>query len=257
MRIKLLLTFSLLLVFRVLCYGTGPGRRGVTHRSWSNTFVGASIGLGTPVSSFAKTDTTDAAGYAKPGIHLNICGGVKLMPYFGLMAMVGGSLNGFNVDKYSNHIILDSSASNPTYTAKPYILSQFLFGPFIYFSDGQNYNLMLKAMVGLGTVKFPVIEQSITTPTTSQTTTVETPSSKGFTYVVGAGLNYKLTDRIGILVGLDYYGSTITYVDRKTTTEAVFQTNPVITASSLYVDPKKYKLSVGLLNLTAGVTLNF
>ncbi len=245
------------LAFGVLCYATGPGRRGATHRSWSNAFVGASIGFGMPMSSFAKTDTTDAAGYAKPGIHLNISGGLKLMPYFGLMAMIGGSLNGFNVDKYSNHIILDSSASNPVYSAKPYYLTQFLFGPFIYFSDGQKYNLMIKAMVGLGTVKFPVIEQSITTPTTSQTTTVETPSSKGFTYVVGAGLNYKLTDRIGILVGLDYYGYTITYVDRKTTTEAVFQTNPVITASSLYVDHKKYKQPVGLLNFTAGVSLNF
>ncbi|MCC6690437.1 MAG: outer membrane beta-barrel protein [Bacteroidia bacterium] len=231
-----------------------PGRGGRhSQRNWSTAFVGISVGAGVPLSSYVKADTIEGAGYAKIGVHFNLSAGVKLMPYIGVMALAGGTINGFNTSAYAKQ---DTSKYAPSYSAKPYYLGQYLAGPFVYFTDGETYDITIKTLAGLTMVTFPLITATSSSPGWNQVQTKERPNSKSFGYCVGVGVNFRLTDRIGMMVNLDYFGTNVKYSNEKTTTNVDFFLTG-IKASSTSNNPKTNTQSIGILNVSAGVALLF
>jgi hypothetical protein len=231
-----------------------PGRKGAhSRRTWSTAFVGLSGGAGIPMSDYAKADTILGAGYAKIGVHFNLTAGVKFMPYLGAMLMAGGTFNGFNTTAYAKQ---DTQKYAPTYTSKPYYLGQYMVGPFLYFTDGESYDVTVRALGGLAMVTFPLLTATSSSPGWTQVKTIEKPSAKSFGYCVGVGVNFKVGSRIGILVNADYYGTKVSYTNEKTSSNVDFFLTG-IKASSTAIDTQKVSQVIGVLNVSAGVSLNF
>ncbi|MBL7891029.1 MAG: outer membrane beta-barrel protein [Bacteroidia bacterium] len=254
MKTKILLTLLTVFLAASIVNAEPPGRRGShSHRKWSNGFIGVSVGGGMPMSDYGKSDTIEGSGYAKIGIHFNGTIGYKVMPFLGVMAMAGGTLNGFNADAYGKQF-LDTASIKTSWSSKSYLIGNYLAGAFVYFSDGQSYDIMVRILAGLATVKFPIITSESSSSGWTQEKNIEVPSARGLGYDVGVGINYKLAGKIGLLVNVDYLGTVVKYADRTESTEVKFVNG--IVANSTYLDTKKYAQPVGLINFTVGVAIN-
>ena len=239
-----------------------PGKRGAhSHRTWSNGFIGLSVGGGFPMSDYGKADTIVGAGYAKIGINFNITGGVKLMPYVGIIAMAGGTFNGINVKVLNDQSASDttgkaSGIKPPTYSAKAYLITKYMAGGFLYFTDGESYDISIRILAGVAMVKFPIVTATQSSPSWTQDKTVEIPTSTGLGYDVGAGLNYKLAGRLSLLFNIDYFGTNVKYGKKTESTQVKFTNSPIV-ANSTYIDTKTYTQSVSLITVSMGVAFNF
>ncbi len=238
-----------------------PGKRGAhSHRSWSNAYLGISVGGGFPMSDYGKADTVDGAGYAKIGVSFNGTGSIKIMPFLGAIAMVSGTLNGYDAKKFGE-LTNDTlgkylGIAAPTYSAKPYYIGKYLIGGFVYFTDGENFDISVRILAGLATVKFPFVTGTSSSPSWTQEKTYEIPNSKNIGYDVGVGINYKLAGRLGLLFNIDYFGTNVKYSDITESTQVKFTTSPII-ANSTYIDTRSYVRSISLVNVSAGISLNF
>lgn len=232
-----------------------PGKRGShSRRNWSNGFIGLSVGAGIPMADFALKDTIQGSGFAKTGITFNLSAGIKFMPYLGAMLTVGGTYSPFDAAAFGN--IQSTPGSTPSYSAKPYYIGQYMAGPFMFFTDGESFDVTVRAIGGLAMVTFPIISANSSTSSYNQVSTIETPTALSFGFAVGAGINFKLAKRIGLLVNADYFGTKVNYRNQKTSSDIDFFLSNIKT-NSTSVDETTYGQIIGIFQVTAGVSLNF
>jgi len=258
MQIKLRFTLFIILLSSIAFAFTEnnmPGRKGAhSRRTWSKAFIGVSAGASIPTADFAKADTIQGSGFAKIGMSFNLTAGIKLMPYLGIMATVGAAVSPFDASAFGN--LQSTPGITLTYSANSYFIGQYMAGPFLYYSDGEKFDVILRTVGGLASVKFPIISANSSSSSYTQASTIETPSALSFGYDLGLGVNFKIANHIGLLVNADYFGTKVTYKDQKTTTDIDFFLSNIKT-NSTSVDSNTYGQVIGLLQITAGVSINF
>ncbi|HXB11052.1 MAG TPA: outer membrane beta-barrel protein [Bacteroidia bacterium] len=220
---------------------------------------GVSIGAAIPLSAYGSknTDTTQAAhndsthrenGYASSGFHFDVTAGYRFTNNIGAMILIGGNMNSFDATTYST---VNDVKSPATYTSTSYYVGQYLIGPFVSFPAGDKLRIDIRVLVGLMMANTPTGTTTETIGSQTATGVYSGNGGSGFGYQFGAGIRYNFTDMIGLLVNVDYAGSTLSY-----TGYSYKQTSPyfnyTVTNTTL-----KATMALGLITTAVGVSFSF
>lgn len=197
--------------------------------------AGIDGGLSVPASDYGSKslpspNSTSIDGYAKVGSCFDGYVGFKFIPLIGGMFQYGVNTNSNNISS--------QNTTTTTYTSGgSNKITEYLIGPFFSIKL-IKIKIEAKLLAGLVANNYPVVTENfsgISTPIVNSFTT-----GNSFGYCAGAKIKYMTAKIIGVGLGLDYVGS-----------DANFKGT-----NSLNSQSTNYKMSVGVLQATIGVSLD-
>lgn len=276
--------FIAVIVFMVCILYTGKNPVLAQDKKLS---FGLNVGAGIPAGHYAKSDssalplsgftanegklndTTRYNGFARTGFHFNIYVQYMIVGPVGIKVMVGGSFNSFNISAFNNvySAIYNQNTGNagsaaPTFTASGgYYVGQYMIGPCLKFRITDKIKIEGQILAGLLTGGYPVLSAKINnsyafdgyTTTEVGTETFFTTSSNAFAYNINAGIEYMLTNMIGLHFNVGYTGSSLTFADYANIEDVTVNGGgffrPEIFGG---VDNSPKTMSIGLIQVTIG-----
>ncbi len=196
------------------------GKKG--KKSDTQGYYAFSLGPSLPLGDYGGDDIlSDKTGGAKTGLHINIANfGYKLMPNFGLAALVTVGANKFDAE-------LLGSDDNDAY----WVYGALMAGPLLSFDAGDQITVDFRPVAGLTYVAAPEINAG----KNNSTVLVKSDQTTGFGFDVGASMRYHATASLDLGLNLDY-----------------FSTKPSF--SDTY---KGSEVTVSVLGITAGLAFRF
>ncbi|HWY99052.1 MAG TPA: hypothetical protein VNY36_08210 [Bacteroidia bacterium] len=225
----------------------------------SKLTIGISVGAALPMGDYAKKDTTGlasssdttktsrGAGWANTGFHFDVTASYMFSDHIGAQLMIGGNLNSFDNATYMTAYGYKSPI---TYTQNNWYVGQYLVGPVLSFGDKLKINI--RVLVGYVASGAPTATQSNGQSGSSGYSVTNTADGggSGFGYNFGAGIKYNFTDKMGLLVNVDYLGSSLLYTGYKVSGNYygfnVDGSHPTI----------KTAMALGILNASVGLAIN-
>lgn len=228
----------------------------------SKLTIGISVGAAIPLSDYAKHDTTHGysvggargydstsrAGYAQTGFHFDVTAGYLIGGPVGAMVMIGGNMNSFDATDFESENNIKSPA---TFSSTSYYLGQYLVGPYLSLPAGDKLRVNIRALVGLMTCNTTTMTYNNgQSGALAANGTYSGNGGSGFGYDFGLGIKFNFNDKMGLLVNLDYAGSSIAYTGYVESTTDTF-------GSSTYTNTTlKSTMAVGLFTASIGIAFN-
>ncbi len=221
--------------------------------------LGVSIGAAIPLAAYGSkaTDTTSSVrqdsthrqnGYASAGFHFDVTAGYRFTNNIGAMILIGGNMNSFDATTYAT---VNDIKSPTTFTSASYYVGQYLIGPFVSFPCGDKLRVDIRVLVGLVMANTPTETETTTFSGQTATDVFSGDGGSGFGYQFGAGIKYSFSSAIGLLVNVDYAGSTLSYTGYTDN-----QTSPF--GSFTYKNTTlKSTMSLGIITTTVGIGFSF
>lgn len=225
--------------------------------------IGLNVGYCSPSGAFSSTDATKEpvlanhsadsghiAGYATGGFHFNVNITFMFTPNIGLMLSAGGSMNGYDIGTLNaNWAAAHGGTSYGINNSGNYYVGEYLIGPYICIPASDKLNVELKGLVGVTGLNYPTLSYNSSFFGINETGSYTVSNSSEFGYNVGLGLEYMASDAVGFHVDVCYGGTMASYPNH---TESY--TSGL--SSGTYVSPTAMAMSVGLLELTVGVSFH-
>jgi hypothetical protein len=199
--------------------------------------AGIDGGLSIPASDYGSKslpspNSTSIDGYAKVGTCFDGYVGFKFIPLIGGMFQYGVNTN-------SNNISSQNTSSTTYTTGGSNKITEYLIGPFFSIKL-IKIKIEAKLLAGLVSNNYPTLTQNTTLYGVSESVTNSFTTGNSFGYCAGAKIKYMTAKILGVGLGLDYVGS-----------DANFKGT-----NSLNSQSTNYKMSVGVLQATIGVSLD-
>ena len=208
-----------------------------SERSSLSLSIGASI----PVGDFSKTDANNtSSGYAKTGETVKLSFGYKLTKIIGLEAMAYGQRNTLNTGAFQKELdktyFFQDARNYPNWEVekKNWMTGSVLAGVTgEYAIDPKNkISIKAKALAGLALVKSPDLKAESRSDNAYATFTGNYGSDKGISFLLGAGLNYKLSNHFGLFLNSEYFKTR--KISFKEATEIIMATDGGLIVPGLY-----------------------
>jgi hypothetical protein len=199
--------------------------------------AGLDGGLSVPASDYGSKgvptpNNTSIDGYAKVGACFDGYVGFKFIPLIGAMFQYGVNTNSNNISS--------QNTSTTTYTSGgSNKITEYLIGPFFSIKL-IKIKIEAKLLAGLVSNTYPSLTENTTFNGVSTSVVNSFTTGNSFGYCAGAKIKYMMASVLGIGLGLDYVGS-----------DANFKGT-----NSLNSESTNYKMSVGVLQATLGLSLD-
>ncbi len=192
--------------------------------------ISFSIGPSFAVGNFSSTDpSNNLSGYAVPGISANFSFNHKLNKEFGLTAILYGQRNGVNTNTLSDQ--LDKSFFYPyafstgstnipaggeevyyynwNIDNKYWYLESIMLGITEELSSENNNKLsfVAKVLIGAAYAQLPTLNGKSITDTSYSVFYQKGASAFGFSYLLSAGMKYKLSGKLYLKLDAFYFGT--------------------------------------------------
>lgn len=182
--------------------------------------------------SLPSPNSTTINGFAKMGTCFDGYVGFKFLPLIGGMFQYGVNSNSNNVSALNTSGTTYSSGGNDKIT-------EYLIGP--YFSIKLiKIKIEAKLLAGLVSSTYPSLTENTTFNGVSASVINSFTTGNSFGYCAGAKIKYMTAKILGIGLGLDYVGSDVSFKG----------------TNSLSSQSTNYKMSVGVLQATLGVSID-
>ena len=252
---------------------------------------GLNVGVGMPVGHYGKSDssalplssstanagkandTTKYNGFARTGFHFNIYAQYMIVGPLGVKVILGGSFNSFDISTFNSvyGAIYNQNTGNvgtvsPTFTASGgYYIGQYMIGPCLKLRVTDKIKIEGQILAGLLTGGYPILTQKInssfvfegTSYLETGTETYFTVSSNAFAYNINAGIEYMITDMIGLHFNVGYTGSSLrfpTYANVANVQLVGGGYDRSENSGGVYNIPKT--MSIGLIQITVGGSID-
>ena len=188
------------------------------------------VGPSFPLGGYAKKDFKNvASGFAKTGGNVNISYYRLMGKKTGITATLLGQINPLNASAIAqafdqspfNSFSFGSQPGQPVPsngTIYPnwhvdnssWKIAALMFGGYGEFNsgNGSKISFFTRALIGALYASSPSLKASSITDTAAAYLTQSSGSAVGFSFLLGAGIKYKLTSRISLLSGIEYLGTT-------------------------------------------------
>ncbi|TAH38362.1 MAG: hypothetical protein EYC69_14500 [Bacteroidetes bacterium] len=184
-------------------------------------YAGFSIGASLPQGDFANNSSEEGgAGFAKPGVALNLNFAYRIASNFGLTAMVLIQSNSLDESGFLNALNTSSNlaGTNRRYTsvdADSWGMSGFLVGGFASIPLGSGGKVILepRALVGILTALSPRIKASYKEGFSNRWDEQQIGAGIGFGYGLGGSFRFNVSDRIALLLNADYLKTNPKFID--------------------------------------------
>ena len=239
-------------------------------------------GISVPTGSFAGTNPNSAQlGYASLGESVNITYEHKLNSRFGIVATLYGEANALNKNKLAQQLdqtLFEIPVPYPAGTTPPppqygkysnwvvnkssWYAASFLVGMAIHLPLGFNKTGKLlftaKATSGAVRLTMPKLYASGSTDSTLTAKQQGRASAFGMSYLLSAGIEYRLTKRLWLEANANYFGTaqiSFKNVSEASGFEGHFTSGaiPVGTVAFANFSTATQKQTVGSFNINAGI----
>ena len=244
-------------------------------------YLSFTIGPSFPVGGYAKKDFQNlSSGFAKTGGVINISYYRLMGKKTGITATLLGQINPLNTSAVAqtfNQVPFNSFGfgsqpgqlppANETIYPNWHVdnrswkIAALMFGGYGEFNsgNGSKISFVTRALIGALYASSPSLKASSITDTAAAYLTQSSGSAVGFSFLLGAGIKYKLSSRISLLSGIEYLGTTkLTFKDIKavvTTTKGREGTLEHTVSQGFTTGNATQKIND--LNLNFGIGLNF
>ena len=175
----------------------------------SSVFV--NLGASIPVGDFALKDMYDEkSGLATTGFYFDLGYQYQFEKNFGAIAMFNWKVNG--IDKQAlNYTLPTGSGGSSSVSATPWKMSSFLAGftQDLPLTKNDKLSLVFRELAGVQFTSSPEINYSYSIPGVGASSSQqESSNSTAFSYLLGMGFKYKLSDKLALKLNGDYHSST-------------------------------------------------
>jgi Outer membrane protein beta-barrel domain len=248
--------------------GGGGGSSSSGSGDFKKLHIGVDVGYSAPSGDFSSTDpskepvvqphstdTTHIAGYAKGGFHFNVYATYMFSEEVGAMISVGGSMNSYDITTLNSNFAAEFTTGGytgalPAFTSSGgYFIGQYLIGPYISIPvGGGKLKVEIKGLVGLTAANYPTLSYNYSALGITESESVTVKSYSGFGYNVGAGLEYMMSDMLGLHFNICYGGTSVSYPGYTVTaTEGTLSVNQTHSTD--------LAMSLGLIQVTVGASI--
>ena len=152
---------------------------------------------------FTSPDSTRLQGFAQTGFHFEISMSYMFNDNFGIMAMLSGNSNSFDINTFSATVGYETSTTDDYYTG------EYLIGPCFTYPGGESrFNVKGYAMIGAIETNYPELNFAFNDTLSA---VIDFNGGSGFGYCLGGGVSYAITPSTEIFFNVSYTSSTITY----------------------------------------------
>jgi len=184
--------------------GSEPGTVRQTSQNWFSEII---IGMALPHEDFARSDFSENAGLARPGVFVSAAYGRNFNKRLGLQAVLSVGSNSLN--KKLDSLLKRPPSTTPSYAYKytSWNHLRILAGPVLLFPV-KNSTLEFNLLCGFMTLKNPQIIQQWNSNGRSFYVAENKPGSgDGFVYQLGTSYRRRLRDKISMKISVDYFRS--------------------------------------------------
>jgi len=166
------------------------------------------------MGDFASKDpNNNAAGFAKGGLLIDLGFNLKLNKNFGLTALIRRQSSTTDAQAMADEISKNFGAgTTTTVNSGNWVIGGYMGGASGSFPLNDKISIETKALIGFLTASSPSIKIDITDGSNSVWVEQEKASSTAFSYLIGAGLKFDLSDKFCLLANIDYLGSNPEFV---------------------------------------------
>ena len=201
---------KIIITAAVLFLGTNIFAQKTETANTSMNEISINAGAGSPMGNFAKGDyANDKSGFAKGGFHLNLSGTHQLKKNWGINVVVGYSqfgskglqslVEGYKEDSGTDSTTLTTSNKSSSFNV--------LVGPVYKVTVTDKFSVQIRALGGYTNTTLAGFKVYYEDYLAKTIMTQKTATAGGFGFQIGAGANYKITDKFSILANVDYFTS--------------------------------------------------
>jgi len=183
----------LLIVMALLITVTVDAQRGKKRgkKSDSKGYYAFTIGPAFALGDFAKTDTSETAGYAKTGINISLAQvGIKFHENFGITGQLLAGANRFDVSSLG----MDDDDAYWVYAG-------LMVGPLVSLPVGDQFEVNIRPVVGYNMIATPELNDN------DGDVLWESEQVGAMSFDLGASFCYNVTDNLAFNLGLDYFST--------------------------------------------------
>ncbi len=191
---KATLFLLMILMISMSSYGKGKYKARKGKSSDSKGYYSFSIGPSLPMGNYAKKNTegSDASGFAKTGLHINLANfGYKIVSNFGICGVISVGANSFNAKEATTYEDKDSY----------WVYANFMLGPLASFDAGDKISIDLRPMAGLAYAASPEVNYN------GSAVLIKSDRKSTFGVNIGATCRYHMSDRADLGLNLDYFSA--------------------------------------------------
>jgi hypothetical protein len=169
-------------------------------------FISLAAGPSFPVGGYKGTEKLTEDGFALTGFNINLEGAWYFLPWMGIGASSGLTINPVDAETLGNGYLESSEFLDKlVIRSDPYLSLAFYPGLFFRFPLAEKISLTAKATAGLMYSRTPYqlfkAEYYLIGKNWFEVTSA---GDYEFSFMAGAGVSYDLTDRIGLLLQGDF-----------------------------------------------------
>jgi hypothetical protein len=170
-------------------------------------YIGISLGPSIPINDFASRDgNNNSAGWATTGANFDITFVYKLGKSLGLSALLRGQANSVDNIAYSNELTKQVGGSW-TVDSKSWTMGGLLFGGYGSFPISDKVSFDTRAVIGFLNATSPELNLTLNGSGGAGWVRQSSVSANSFTYLLGAGFKFGVSNKICLLANLDYLGA--------------------------------------------------
>ena len=172
--------------------------------SQNKGYVSISMGPSFPIGNFAsKNVNNNFAGWASTGIVLDINIAYKLGRNFGLFGSLRGQTNNFDNAAFATELA-NQTGYDWSVSSKPWSIGGLMFGGYGSFPVSKKVSFDTKSLIGILRIATPEINSTLSGSGGSVWVKQNSVNSISFTYLLGSGFKFDITEKICLMTHLDY-----------------------------------------------------
>ncbi len=232
---------------------------GYSQSSQDKEHFSLSIGPSFPIGDYANKDVSSkSSGIAKTGQVINIAYTRLLQKQSGIAVTVHGQRNPVNTKTFENY--LDNTGfPNWKMEKASWLFSSLLFGGYCQFPVAGSGGVLFttKATIGAVYAKSPELNGASKSSTHSGLIEQTSVSAFGLSYLLNAGINYHLNNKIFLLGEAEYFGTPkLKFKNVKSTfRSATFTSNGFPISAQEQSSTTDGKQAISSINLNFGIGL--
>lgn len=231
---------------------------GISQNNDRRGFSSFNLGISLPTGNYKSTNFSNSeSGYASTGFCLDFTLGYKIRPKLGLTALLRSQANSLNVGAYAQDLANYFGRNNPALTtsvsveSSAYSIGGIMGGGYGSFLMKDKLSFEPRILIGFSSAILPAMTTETYESGTKLTTFIREQSSTfAFSYIIGTGAKFDMSEKICIMLNMDFYSAKAEWYDVKEVGIGHITGNTEIFEFD-------YSQKFSTLNICAGVGLRF
>jgi len=191
----------------------------VTTLSSAQTKGHITLSLGPSIATgdFGTSSISNAsAGFAGNGLVFDLSASYLLGKRLGIIGLIHSQANSFNNQAFVNYMAYNTSV-DWSMTSKSWSVGSYMIGGFADFEVKERFHFQPRFLIGYAIGSSPELELTLVGSGGADWIKQSSVYGSNFALMFGGGFQYYLSDKVTFIADMDYFSTTIDFLDIKVT----------------------------------------